>query len=222
MFERDYIIKMIKQLTMAIATLLGSKSKPKIEECYQLLNEALYDLTGMREETLLKLSYKDLISIISGGREINTEKCFALAEMFKLKAEVSNEGSARSFDLYLKSFNIFVEVSLSQSSSVQNKDQTINEIIEVIKHYKIPKESNQLRFRYYESIGHYDKAENVLFEMVNSNSIDNMIDEGFAFYERLKGKTPVELEDGNLPLDEVIEGLEVYHHLVKPDSLIIL
>lgn len=215
MFQKDYIMRMIEQLTIALAALLGSRSKTKIEECHQMVNEALYNLTGMSEETLLKLSHNDLISIISGGKEIKTEKCFALAEMLKLKADVSKDDSARSFDLYLKSFSIFVEVTLGQSLNVQNRYQKINEIIDVIKQYKIPRESNQLLFRYYEFTGQYDKAEDVLFKMITINNKDDMVDEGFAFYERLKGKKLMELEDGNLPLDEVIEGLEVYRNMLK-------
>ncbi|WP_291349131.1 hypothetical protein [Desulfosporosinus sp.] len=57
-------MKMIEQLYIAVAALLGSKSKTKIEECHQMLNESLYDLIGMSEETILRLSYKDVISII--------------------------------------------------------------------------------------------------------------------------------------------------------------
>ncbi|EHQ90322.1 DUF6483 family protein [Desulfosporosinus youngiae] len=215
MYQKDYIIKMIKQLTLAVATLLSSKSKTKIEECQQMLNGAIYDLTGMSEHTILKLSHRDLISIISGGKEINTEKCFALAEMLKLSAEVSEDDTARSFALYLKSLNIFIEVSLDQrSDTTQNKSQAIHEIINVIKQYKLPKESNLLIFRYYEFNGRYDKAEDVLFNMIKTNK-DEIVDEGFAFYERLRMKTQEELESGNLPLDEVIEGLNVYRNLLN-------
>lgn len=216
MYQKDYIMKMIEQLTMAISTLLGSKSKSKIEECRQIVNEALYDLTGMREGTLLKLSHHDLISIISGGKETNTEKCLALAEMLKLKADVSKDDSVRSFALYLKSLNILIELNLSRSLHVQNSNQTINEIIDLIKPYKIPRESNLLLFRYYEFIGQYDKAEDVLFKMITANKKDEIIiNEGFAFYNRLKGKTLMDLEGGNLPMDEVIEGLEVYRCLLN-------
>ena len=205
---------MIEQLTIGLAALLGSKSKTKIEECHQMVNEALYDLTGMSEDTFLKLSHKDLISIISGGREINGEKCFALAEMLKLKADVSKDDAARSYNLYLKSFNIFVEVILSQTNKEHNENQTIHEIISVLRQYKIPEESNLLLFQYYDYTKQYDKAEDVLFKIVTTNKKTKIVDEGFAFYQRLKGKTSIELEKGNLPLDEVIEGLEVYRHLI--------
>lgn len=215
MYKKDYIMKMIEQLSIAVAALLGSKSKNKIEECHQIVNEALYDLTGMSEETLLKLSHKDLISIISGGKEINTEKCFALAEMLKLKADVDKGDTGRSVDLYIKSLNIFIELILAKSSHGHNSYETINEIVGALKKYKIPKESNQLLFRYYEFIGQYDKAEDVLFKMIVTINTGEIVDEGFAFYERLKGKTLVELEDGNLPLDEVIESLDAYRNLLN-------
>jgi hypothetical protein len=35
-----------------------------------------------------------------------------------------------------------------------------------------------------------------------------MLSEGAAFYERLSKKGPEELEKGNLPIDEVLEGME--------------
>jgi len=166
MFQKDYIMRMIEQLSIAFAAILGSKSKTQIEEYHLLVNEALYNLSGMSEDTLLKLSHQDLISIISGGREINTEKCFALAEILKLKADASKDDSDRGLELYLKSFNIFVEVTLNKSLNLQSRNQIINEIINLIKQHNIPKESSQLLFRYYEFTGQYDKAEDVLFKMI--------------------------------------------------------
>ncbi|GAB6156720.1 hypothetical protein JCM17380_54740 [Desulfosporosinus burensis] len=215
MFQKDYIMRMIEQLSIAFAAIIGSKSKTQIEEYHLLVNEALYDLSGMSEDTLLKLSHQDLINIISGGKEINTEKCFALAEILMLKGDASKDDSDRGLELYLKSFNIFVEVTLNKRLNVQNRNQIINEIINLIKQYNIPKESSQLLFRYYEFTGQYDKAEDVLFKMIKIYNQAQITDEGFAFYERLKGKSLIELEEGNLPLDEVIEGLEVYRNMLK-------
>lgn len=214
MYQKDYIMKMIAQLSMAIAELLGTKSKTKIKECHQIVNEALYDLTGMSEETLLRLSHKDLINIISGGKEINTEKCFALAEMLKLKADVYKNDSMRSMDLYLKSLNIFLELTLVQGLNVHKSEQTVKAIIDLIKTYKIPVESYQLIFRYYDFTGQYDKAEDILFKLLKISNTTEIIDEGFAFYKRLKCKTTMELENGNLPIDEVIDGLAAFKNLI--------
>jgi len=71
-----------------------------------------------------------------------------------------------------------------------------------------------LIFRFFEINGQYDKAKDVLFEMIKTNK-DDIVNEGFTFYHRLKMKPPVELENGNLPLDEVIEGLKVYQNLLS-------
>lgn len=63
--------------------------------------------------------------------------------------------------------------------------------------YKIPEENNLLLFRYYEYTKQYDKTEDVLFKMITTNKTAKMVDEGFAFYKRLKGKTSIELKIAN-------------------------
>lgn len=68
---------------------------------------------------------------------------------------------------------------------------------------------NDLLFHYYENIAEYGKAEDVLFEVLDQNVNRNIVVPlGIAFYERLALKSPDELEKGNLPLHEVLEGME--------------
>jgi hypothetical protein len=55
----------------------------------------------------------------------------------------------------------------------------------------------------------YDKAEDVLFELLEQGTHRNIIlSEGVAFYQRLSKKRLEELEKGNLPIDEVLEGMK--------------
>jgi hypothetical protein len=212
MFKRDYIMKMIEQFSNVLAKVIGLKSANKIEETQQVLNEALHHFTGLSEATIESLSYKDLINLVSGVKEVNTEKCFILAELLKEKADVyaSLDDMDKSFNLYLKSFNIYVEVMLSNNSShLEPNHSTIDQIINIIKQFQIPYGTQKLLFHYYERILKYDKAEDVLFDLLDQGTRENiMLSEGAAFYERLSKKGPEELEKGNLPIDEVLEGME--------------
>jgi hypothetical protein len=144
--------------------------------------------------------------------EVNPEKCFILAELLKAKADVyaSLDDMDKSFNLYLKSFNIYVEVMLSTNSSyLEPNHSTIDQIINIIKQFQIPYETQKLLFHYYETIMKYDKAEDVLFELIDQGTHRNIIlSEGAAFYERLSKKSLEELEKGSLPIDEVLEGME--------------
>ena len=222
MLQRDYIMRMIAQLSAVLAKVIGLKSADKIEEKQQVLNEALHDFTGLSEATIERLSYRDLINLVSSIKEINPEKCFMLAELLKAKADVyfSLEDMDKSFNLYLKSFNIYVEVMLSNNSLYMEPNQsTIDQTINRIKQFKVPYETQKLLFHYYERIMKYDKAEDALFELLNQGTHRNIIlSEGAAFYERLREKRPEELEEGNLPIDEVIEGMEKFQSFIGCDS----
>lgn len=61
---------------------------------------------------------------------------------------------------------------------------------------------------YYELTKNYAKAEDVLFTLTETSEANNdILSKGIAFYERLIKKDQAELEKGNLPIDEVLEGL---------------
>jgi hypothetical protein len=57
-------------------------------------------------------------------------------------------------------------------------------------------------------------AENTLFELIDEQ-VENILGEAFDFYQRLLNKTDQELDDGNLPKEEVLEGLEYLKKAVK-------
>ncbi|MHB1128420.1 MAG: DUF6483 family protein [Bacillota bacterium] len=213
MFQKDYIMRMIEQFANVLAKVMGLKSTHKHEESMQVLNDALYDFTGLSEETIAKLSYRDIINIVCGANEINPEKCFMLAELLKEKADVfaNMDEMNKAFNLYLKSLNVYVEVILiNKTSYLEPNFGTIDQTINILKQYQLPYETQKLLFQYYEHIMKYDKAEDELFDLLDQDSSDSnvLLSEGAAFYERLKRKRPEELKRGNLPMDEVLEGME--------------
>jgi|GEM_PF-541403 len=214
MFKKDYIMRMIEQFTNVVAKIMGLKVDDKFEEIHQVLNEALYDFTGLSESALERLSYKDLINLVSGFEEINSVKCFILAELLKEKADVfaSLGDTGRSFNLYLKSFNINAEVMLANKNAcLEPNYDTIDQTIDRIKQFPLPYETQKLRLRYYEQMMKYDKAEDLLFELLNQGvDKEAVLADGTAFYERLMILKPEALEKGNLPLDEVLEGLGIF------------
>jgi len=212
MFQKDYIMRMIEQFTTALATIIRLKSTDKIEEQQLVVNKALYDFTGLSESAMETLAYKDLISLVSGFKEINPVKCYIMAELMKEKADVFERlgETDQAYNLYLKSFSIYAEVLLlDQSSELEPNFKTIDQTINKIKQFPHPNETQILLFHYYEQIMNYDKAENVLFELIDQSSDKKVMrSEGIAFYDRLLNKKSEELEKGNLPSDEVLEGLE--------------
>jgi len=203
---------MIEQFTTALATIIGLKSANKIEEQQLVVNKALYDFTGLSESAMETLSYKDLISLVSGFKEINPVKCYIMAELMKEKADVFERlgETDQAYNLYLKSFNIYVEVLLlNKSSDLEPNYKTIDQTIDKITQFPLPYETQKLRLYYYEQTMKYDKAEDILFELLaQGEDKKTVLAEGNAFYGRLLEKKPEELKKGNLPIDEVLESIE--------------
>ena len=71
-------------------------------------------------------------------------------------------------------------------------------------------ELNEKIFQYYRITGRYSKAEDLLYSMIDASSyIDKkrLIEEGNLFYKNILNKTDEELEHGNLPRNEVLDGI---------------
>ena len=68
-------------------------------------------------------------------------------------------------------------------------------------------------FRLYELLGSFDKAEDLLFQMINETNKDKeIIEQGKAFYNRLKELPQSLLEKGNFSFEEVEDS---YKELCK-------
>ena len=209
--EKDYIMKIIRQFTNAIARIMGLKAENKIEESQEVLTDTLKDFTGLNKEVLEALPYEILIQKVSGSNQTNTVKSLILAELLNQQADIYeiNGEVSRARNLYLKSLNIMINAIVNGDDSVldQNQDK-VNELIDKIERFDVPKESKLLLFLYYELTKNYSKAEDVLFELIYKTEPNNdLLAKGIAFYERLINTDQAELEKGNLPIDEVLEGL---------------
>lgn len=209
--EKDFFMRMIKEFTSAIGKIKGLKAENKIEESQEALSETIEYFMGLNKEVIEVLPYDILIHKLSGGRQINTEKYFMLAELLTLQADIyeANGKKTKARNLELKSLDILINVLLNDDESVSDQNQgKINKLIERIGWFNVSDESKLLLFRYYELTKNYAKAEDVLFNLIESDGAsDDILGKGIAFYERLTNEDHAELEKGNLPIDEVLEGL---------------
>lgn len=212
MSGEDYFMRMIAQLSMVIAHVIGLKRAKRYDEGQQVLNDALSQTLGLSSNTVEILSYGELIQLVSRGNKIDTDRCLALAKIIKHKADLyeAQDANGTAFNLYLKSLNLYIEALLTNDELRTSENiLDIDEIIQTIKSTVLPDASKLLLFKYYEMVRRFDKAENTLFDLLDTNDYDiDTVKCGLAFYERLFTKTESELLEGNLPVTEVREGYE--------------
>jgi hypothetical protein len=110
-------------------------------------------------------------------------------------------------DIYRKSLSLLIETYLSSGEPVEPRHlECIEIILEKLSGRSLPTDVLERIFRYEEAMGRYAKAENALYAILDTQT--GFVNEGRDFYERLLKKSDDQLAAGNLPRDEVQEGMK--------------
>ncbi|MNO56708.1 hypothetical protein D3C76_472270 [compost metagenome] len=209
MLRRDYLVRMIEEMTEMLGKVFDLKQQKKTVEALWELDELYQRQFRLNAALLGSLSMKDITDLFRNGETIEADKLQSLARLLKEEGEVyelsgaGDEGILR----FMKALHLYLVSSLyGGDASLWNIDDEIRELLNVLRGYQLNVDTEQLLLRYEESKGHFDLAENALFRLLKSGEASK--EEGIAFYGRLLLLDPMRLEQGGLPLDEVKEGLE--------------
>jgi len=195
---------MIHQLAQVLAKVMGLSLVERYDEALEEVQRSSKQLLGMDVRLLTTLSDEELVRLLSLGERFDVEKCVVAGELLRLIGEVKErEGEeGEGFQCYTTSLSLFLELLIRESGVLPKEYfEKIEWLIGKTSSYEIPPGLKEKLFRYYETIGKFDVAENKLFEIVEQNP--GFVGEGLKFYERLRTKTEDELGRGNLPRNEV-------------------
>ena len=208
MLTRDYLMRMIETLARVLAKLIFLKDAKNFPEALKELDSVTKKLLGIDRTFINNLSNDQLFNIIDPDKKLIAPKSYLLGVVLKEEAEIYGlQGDEEaSIKLYLRSLNLFL-MGIDSSKTLIEADhlKKIEIVIDKLKEYEIPQYLKQKIFGFYEFSGKYDKAENLLYDLIEADS--NFTSEGIQFYKRLLSKSEEELIKGNLPKTEVEEGL---------------
>ncbi len=210
MVNKDYIMRLIEQLSQAIAKILFNVENKNYEAAINEINLSYKGLTGLDPSLVNSLSDQEIIFFLTKGRTADSEKYLVIARLLRAEAEL-NEITKKDFndalEKYQKSLSLYLEFFLNNIDATKNYSSHIEFILARIKSYTLPLHIKYKLFRYYELIGEYSKTEDILFELVDSKYPD-IISEGKNFFQRLSQKSDGELSAGNLPREELKIGID--------------
>jgi len=205
---RDFFLRMIQQLAQVIAKVLKLGSVQQYDAAMEEIQRSSRQLLGMDVLLLTTLSDEEYVRLFTLGNRFDVEKCVVAGELLRLVGDVkSQQGEAgKAFQCYTTSLSLFLELLIRESGVLPKEYfDEIELLIEKATPYEIPVGVQKKLFRYYETVGRFDKAENFLFEILEQEN--EIAAEGIRFYERLRVKKDEELERGNLPRQEVEAGM---------------
>jgi hypothetical protein len=215
MINKDYIMRIVERLGRALARILYMRQANQNEEALIYIDDLFMRTLGIGSGFINSVSDEMLLAMISPLGAFNIEKCLFIAALLKVEADIYADwdNSNESYHRYLKSLHLFLEAALREGNlTLADPDVTvsseIDDIVKKLDAYELPLKTKSKLFQYYEKMGKYSQAEDALFEMIEAEDAGkDIVEQGIAFYTRLQQKSDAELLAGNLPREEVAEGL---------------
>ncbi|GHU30132.1 hypothetical protein FACS1894172_02710 [Spirochaetia bacterium] len=207
MVQKDYIVRIVEQAASFLFSIAFNKKINNFDIALEKIEEAYNGLLNTDGNKIKFLTFNEIIENNTFNGVINIDNIGIIANLIFEEADILekiNRLNIISKDYYEKSFLLFYKICQEINFTKYN-EKTI-EVLEKLNNYEIDDETKYNIFKYYEQTELYGKAEDYLYELIGKN-YQNILEEGKTFYLTLLGKDDVLLEKGNLPRNEIIEGM---------------
>ena len=214
MLKRNLTAELVGKFNEALAKIQKYKMERDYDEALNVIDSTLKDIFRLGSKFFNSFSDENLIDMVKTDGTINADKCIMMAKLLEEESEILEAlgKSNEAFYINLKSLNLFLEayINKDENCDLQNFFSDIDLIIEKICDYKVPLTLQTKMIGYHIKSKNYDKAENILYEILEDNNFNkDVIEKGISFYETLLTKSNEDLETGNLSKEEVIESLSI-------------
>ncbi|MEF3355347.1 DUF6483 family protein [Paenibacillus sp. GYB006] len=210
MFRRDYLLRMVEEMTNMIGKVFELKQKKKHIEALWELDEWLKRQFRLNSQLLNSLPAEDIIDLFRQGSGIEVDQVQQVARILEEEGEIyqdqghTDEGLIR----YMKALHLYLYCMLNGANpDILQAPVRIQQLYVKVKGYELPDKTERLSALYREEIGQYAEAENSWYRLVDRD--EQYKEEARVFYQRLLKLEDGILKQGGLPRQEVEEGL--YH-----------
>lgn len=211
MINKDYILRLAERIGRTMAIILGLREADQLEDALIYIDEMLLQTTGLTSRFINSLSDEMLIQALSPLGMLDFDKCLWVAALLKAEGDIykAKDNGTESYYRYLRALNLFLAAQAQDRVLVQNEFFTdIDDLLQQLAEYELPARTKRKLITYYELSGHYAKAEDILFELLEPDPTNPALrQEGLDFYHRLLAKNSYDLQAGDLTREEVEEGL---------------
>jgi hypothetical protein len=213
MITRDYIMRMINMMMAMLIRLTGLKQEKDYPKAILDIQTTGRMFFGIDWSLITSFSFDEIMKLFGSDFSVAVPKAYVLGVLMKEEADIRGlmAEESRSVDLGIKALNILLETYLQFNEPVERQHtKFIDELLPLLRFQPLPIEVRERIFRYEETQGRFDKAEDELFRILDANP--GFAVEGTRFYERLLKLSREQLHNGGLPREEVLDGLSDLKH----------
>lgn len=214
MIQHDYLLRLIEQFMRSLAHIQELRVGPESHRAGSALDRELEQILATNRRDVLRLGTTELLARIvrcGAAHEVRTRALFAvtlLKESGDLALEQDDEETGR--DSHVQALRLLLEIlEQPEHGECPQFSPTVDAIAACLDFSEIPSDTLALLMRHHERRGEFGKAEDVLFALLEAHpSSPEVVEFGKAYYRRLLSLNDASLDAGNLPRNEVIEGLQ--------------
>ncbi len=210
MIKNDHVREIENNLRLVKEEVNKDIFNGNLEEAKEKVNKQLRRLVGLDMGTVDVFSFDSIAGLISKEMQYNAEKFIAFGSLMKLKGLISDKEDNQNAKLqyYEKSLEGFYKAYTEDDELTVKYLGEAAEVADVLSNYELTLDIDKKSLKIYEYSKKFDKAEDTLFYMLRKTNNDgHIILEGMKFYNRLKEVDHNELKEGNLPIEEVEDGI---------------
>jgi len=216
MLERDYLMRLISQAALVLGRSMGLREQMKPNEALDLIDEFLSKELRIRTRLAMGLTDEQLLQMLTVGGVPNAESVAVIAAFLQEEADLLAElgQEAQALPRYEKALRLNLYL-LRNNIEIQdwNLYDRVNSLLKAIAPYRVDVETKRAIWSWYEEIGSFADAENVLYELADDSGVTPQ--EGEEFYTRLALHSDERLTSGGMPRDELEEGRRQWQALMK-------
>lgn len=210
MLKNDYMKEVENTLRLVSEEVDKNIINGDIEKAKERVNKELKALVGLDIGTVDVFSFNSIEGLISKGMQYSADKFIAFGCLMKLQGFISNKENNHNSKIqyYEKALESFYTAYTEDDETNSKYLDDAVEVASELSQYELSLDIDKKILKLYELANKLDKAEDTLFYMLRKTNNDgNIILEGMKFYNRLKEMDHDKLKEGNLPIEEVEDGI---------------
>jgi hypothetical protein len=165
LFSEDYIMRMIRLATAALAQIIGLKKAGQYHLALQAIDQALEEVLGLKADLIRAMDDESLLSTLTQQDRLDTDRLLILADLFFEEADILTlQGKATaSRSSALRALNYYLDVVLDWGPErVSQKFEKIEQLIVTLGEQSLPPQTCFALYFYYVQVGELSAARRML------------------------------------------------------------
>jgi len=204
--EQDYFMRMISELGRVLSRISFLKGQKDFPRAVLEIQTSGRTLLGIDHTIISSLSASQLRTLLGTDPALAVPRAYILGLLIEEEADIRSLMGEDSDAMRVKSLELLLDAWLDEEKPL-GEDHTarIDALLERLADFAPGAELLEKVMAFQERNGRYDRAENALYDILAAKP--EFAPDALRFYRRLLLKSDAELAAGNLPREEVLEGM---------------